>query len=174
MVSRSGIARHHKGDGCRNEVGMSAVRGQLGRPYGGLDALFLMCISIEMLAMIPFYRQREHRASLLCFPITHIPNNLTAAHLATSIPMALAGVPLTHLGRIPKGGIHLLLTCFPYRFPLSCTPWVFSGPGHPVHLQLFLPAHGEQSLLIQHHLFGLPMPSIAHASTCRPSLVSVS
>ena len=174
MVSRSGIARHHKVDGCRKEVGMSAVRRQLGSPYGGLDALFLVCISIEMLAMIPFYRQRECRASLSCFPITHIPNNLTAVHLATSIPMAVAGVPLTQLGRIPKGGIHVLLTCFPYRFSLFCIPRVFSGPGHPVHLQLFLPAHGEQSLPIQHHLFGLPMPSIACAGACRPSLVSVS
>ena len=83
-----------QGDGCRKEVGMSAVRGQHGSPYGGLDALFLVCISIEMLAMIPSYSQREHRASLSCFPITDSPSNLTATHLGTSIPMALAGVPL--------------------------------------------------------------------------------
>ena len=38
---------------------MSAVRGQHGSPYGGLNALFLECISIEMLAMILFYRQRN-------------------------------------------------------------------------------------------------------------------
>ena len=37
MVSRSGIARHHKVDGCRKEVGMSAVRGQNWGPCGGLD-----------------------------------------------------------------------------------------------------------------------------------------
>ena len=166
MVSRSGIARHHKGDGCRNEMGMSAVRGQLGSPYGGLDALFLMCISIEMQAMIPFYRQRERRASLSCFPITHIPNSLTATHLATSIPTALSRVPLTQLGHSSKGGFHFLLTRFPYRFPLSCTLRVFSGPGHPVHLQLFLPAYKEQSLPIQHHLFGLPTYSIARAGAC--------
>ena len=28
-----------QGDGCRKEVGMSAVRGQHGSPYGGLDAV---------------------------------------------------------------------------------------------------------------------------------------
>ena len=39
MESRSGIAWHQRGDGCRKEVGISALRGQLGSPYGRLDAV---------------------------------------------------------------------------------------------------------------------------------------
>ena len=54
---------------------MSAVREQHGSPYGGLDALFLMCISIEMLAMIQFYWQRDvghlyHVSQSHTFPAT--------------------------------------------------------------------------------------------------------
>ena len=120
---------------------MSAVRAQHGSPYGGLDALFLVCISIEMLAMILFYRLRERRAYLSCSPITDRPSNLTAAHLATSIPTALAGVPLPQLSRVPKGGSHLAHAA-PARFHSLLHTWGFPRDGHPVHLRLFLPAHG--------------------------------
>ena len=120
---------------------MSALRGQHGGPCGGPDALFLMCITFEIPAVSPSYGQRERRASSRCLPITHSPSYPTAAHLATSVPTALAGVPLPQLSRVPKGGSHLAHAA-PARFHSLLHTWGFPRDGHPVHLRLFLPAHG--------------------------------
>ena len=152
---------------------MSALRGQHGGPCGGPDALFLTCIAFEIPAVIPSYRQRERRASSRCLPVTHSPSNPTAAHLATSAPTALAGVPLPQLSRVPKGGSHLA-NAAPAPFHSLLHTWGFPRDGHPVHLRLILPAHGGQSLPIHHHLFVFLRPSVARASTCRSSLCQLS
>ena len=138
---------------------MSALRGQHGGPCGRPDALFLTCITFEIPAVSPSYGQRERRASSRCLPITHSPSDPTAAHLATSVPTALAGVPLPQLSRVPKGGSHLAHAA-PARFHSLLHTWGFPRDRPSCAPAAVSPGPRGQSLPIHHHLFVFLRPTL--------------